>query len=280
MKTVEVPKLPGVFVAKFQDYACCLSSPVHRHPFYELVWVSEGQAHFFCDFQDYVIPAGTMAFIAPGQVHQWQGHFEHVNLTIVGFTLNQLAYYGKITQVVSELPFQDDTHVPFLSFTDEVATIFEALFETIRERFVSRSANHKDVLSAYLNVILVELQRVYVSEATLPAIDSTTQLAQAYRKLVEQHFLEYKQVQDYAQMLGITLNHLVESIRKTTGQTPKQILQERLVLEAKRLLIHTGASVAEISHQLDFKTPSYFGSWFKKLEGITPVQFRQTAVFP
>lgn len=272
--------IPNIFVTDFDKLTCCESSLVHRHPFYELVWVANHGAKFFRDFHEYEIPAGAIAFIAPGQIHHWRGKPEGSQLTIVGFTLEQLLHYGKVGQVISELPFDDVTQTPFLTFADEEAQIFAALFATMQDRFAREGSKNEDVLLAYLNLILMELQRLCLPEYTAPPQNTPKHLTQQFRQLVEEHFLQYKQVQDYAQMLGVTLNHLVETVRTINGQTPKQIIQERLVLEAKRLLVHTNDTIAEISNHLAFNTPTYFGAWFKNIEGITPNQFRQQVALP
>ena len=272
--------LPQVFVTSFDDMTCCVSSPVHRHPFYELVWVSHATAKFFCDFEQYHVKANTLAFVAAGQIHHWEGQVNETHLTIIGFTLDQIAYYGRITQVIADLPFHDEHHPPFFTFQDYEAHIFNGLFKSIQDRFNVEGVENSAVLLAYLNLILVELERVSLADTKTQEDTSPAQLTRQFRQLVETHYLKYKQVQDYADMMGITLNHLVETVRIGAGKTPKQIIQERLALEAKRLLIHTPDTVAEISHQLAFKTPTYFGAWFKNLKGMTPVQFRQTVVVP
>jgi len=272
--------LPEVFVADFQNFTCCSNSPVHRHPFYELIWVSRSDAVFFCDFKKYHIPINTLVFVSAGQIHHWEDDGEQAHLTIIGFTLDQISYYGRITQIISELPFHDEHQPPYYTFSDENSFIFNNLFQTIQERFDEDGRTNRDVLLAYLNLILVELERISLSPVILNNENPNVQLTHDFRRLVEKHYLQYKQVQDYANMLGITLNHLVETVRINSGKTPKQIIQERLALEAKRLLVHSQDTVAEISHQLEFKTPTYFGAWFKNIEGITPIQFRQTVIVP
>ncbi|MEO0564855.1 MAG: AraC family transcriptional regulator [Chloroflexota bacterium] len=267
--------LPQVFVTRFSDLRCCSSSPVHRHPFYELVWVSENGAEFFCDFKQYEVPANSLAFVATGQIHRWSGQIDQTHLTIIGFTLDQISYYGRITQVISELPFHDTRRPPFYTFSDEDAGIFNSLFRSIQQRFNDNGLEHPEVLLAYLNLILVELERTSLVDQQTHTKAMPDNITREFRHLVEAHYLQHKQVQDYAEMLGISLNHLVETVRTTAGKTPKQIIQERVALEAKRLLVHSQDTVAEISHQLDFKTPTYFGSWFKNQEGMTPIQFRQ-----
>ena len=71
-----------------------------------------------------------------------------------------------------------------------------------------------------------------------------------------------------------TTNHLVKAVRETTGETPKQMLQKRLLLEAKRLLVHSQATVNEIGLRLHFNDATTFSRWFRHLTQTTPTQFR------
>lgn len=267
--------LPRVFVTNFADLTCCQPSPTHRHAYYELVWVDGGEASLLVDFHRYTVQAGTMAFIAAGQIHQWQADFSQTRIMVIGFYLERVSTYGKIAQVVADLPFQDTTHAPVLPISAKSYPVFARLFDTLQTRFAVDGLSEEEVLLAYLNVTLVELQRIYVPPIKVTPSDAPTTLTQAFIELVAEHFQDMRQVRAYADKLGVSLNHLVETVRSTSDKTPKQILQERLLLEAKRLLVHTQYTVAEISWMLDFKTPSYFGVWFKNLEGVTPAQFRQ-----
>ena len=84
-------------------------------------------------------------------------------------------------------------------------------------------------------------------------------------------------MQEYASLLGVTTNHLVKTVRQTTHTTPKQMLQARLLLEAKRLLVHTPYPVNQISDLLQFQNSTSFARWFKNQTAQTPSQFRQMA---
>jgi AraC-like DNA-binding protein len=77
-------------------------------------------------------------------------------------------------------------------------------------------------------------------------------------------------------MLGVTTSHLVETVRQATGMTPGEMLHNRLVLEAKRMLVYSDYSAAEIALKLSFSSASHFGQWFRKMTDLTPREFRET----
>lgn len=274
--SVNVPQ-PSVFITSYHDLECCEYSTLHRHPFYQIIWSGAENVSLLCDFHEYKMPAHSMACVGPGQVHHilTEDLTALTNVAFIGFTLDHIATYGKVRQVVSDLPFNDPLRNPLLNFDDHNHHVISNLFATISKRFGRKCTDQADILLAYLNVILVELEQLHAPIDTGRQLDAATQLTRDFQQLVETHFQDRLKVQDYAEKLGVTANHLVETVRLSRGQTPKQILQERLLLEAKRLLVHTRGTVAEISMQLSFKTPTYFGSWFKNLEGSTPSQFRQ-----
>ena len=93
------------------------------------------------------------------------------------------------------------------------------------------------------------------------------------------HFLEENHrknltLNEYAQMIGVTANHLTQTIKQLTGKTSTQIIKDKQLLEIKRLLVHTNLSVSEIAAQLNFDDQSYFTKFFKRKTGKTPLQFR------
>jgi len=101
-------------------------------------------------------------------------------------------------------------------------------------------------------------------------------LIDRFRQLVEAHFLTHQTVQAYAEILGITANHLSESAKAATGLPAGALIRQRLLLEAKRLLVHTDQSVQQIAECLSFQDPSYFGRFFKRETGQSPSAFRNT----
>ncbi len=91
---------------------------------------------------------------------------------------------------------------------------------------------------------------------------------------LESHFFEVRSVAAYARMLKVTSGHLSESILHHTGRTAGELIRDRLLLEARRLLVHSSLNVAEIAVSLQFEDPSYFSRFFRRSTGVSPGEFR------
>ena len=96
-----------------------------------------------------------------------------------------------------------------------------------------------------------------------------------FRNLVEIHFKELKRTSDYSQKLTISANYLNALIKEKLDLSAENYIQNRVILEAERLLLNTHLSVTEISFELGFSDKSHFGKYFKKVTNESPNQFRK-----
>ncbi len=129
------------------------------------------------------------------------------------------------------------------------------------------------VLAHAVGALLTELALVQPAEATV----GPTASHEAYvwfRDEIDRRFSEWHQVTHYADRLGYSPRTLNRLARAHTGRSAKQLIDERVVLEAKRLLSHGDAPVAEIAEQLGFDDPSNFSAYFRGRAGLTPGAFR------
>jgi AraC-like DNA-binding protein len=95
-----------------------------------------------------------------------------------------------------------------------------------------------------------------------------------FKDLLEKHFIDWKKVGDYATELNLSSDYLNNVVKATIGKTAKELIQQRTVLEAKRLGLHTNLSTKEIAYQIGFDDPSHFSKFFKNVEGASFTDFR------
>jgi AraC-like DNA-binding protein len=103
----------------------------------------------------------------------------------------------------------------------------------------------------------------------------TSTLLKSFQQLINQYYRTMRLPKEYAELLYITPNHLNALCRELLGKTAGDVIRERVLLEAKRLLTNAGMNILEIAYELNFKDNSYFTRFFKNYEGITPEEFRK-----
>jgi AraC-like DNA-binding protein len=104
---------------------------------------------------------------------------------------------------------------------------------------------------------------------------SQNKIVRQFKILIDEHYLDRTQVAQYADMLYVTPGHLNDLIKSVTGKTAKQIIDEKRIIEAKRLLFWDEHSVKEIAGHLNFEDDGYFNRFFKKHTGQTPALFQK-----
>ncbi|MEM7346043.1 MAG: AraC family transcriptional regulator, partial [Chloroflexota bacterium] len=211
----------------------------------------------------------------PGQVHYWQLE-EAVDgyvMPFLGEFLNLHDFNQNLLQTLDF--FHSVSQSPLLYLDDQQAGDINKIIEMLFQEQQQIAFGRTPMMQSLLRILLIQLQRYYQSVQPQSVISSETLLVDQFQTLVEQHFLKHRTVQDYAAILGITAGYLSKVTKATTGFPASTVIRNRIVLEAKRLLAHSEQTVAEICHELQFEDPSYFGRFFKRETGQSPLQFRQ-----
>jgi AraC family transcriptional activator of pobA len=249
----------------------------HKHDFYLLLYVHSGHGTHTIDFTDYPVQANSFYFLTPGQVHAWD-LAPNTQGTLLFFTAE--FYQGaQVLDTLRQFPFfRSWQHAPVLFSTAEALQPVVAFLQQMQQEYTQSFAFQQEALQAYLKLLLIQLARLYPTAATQP--EAPTWPFQLYQleTLVEQHYLEHQPISYYAEALHLTPKYLNELCKQNLGKTTTDLLQERLILEAKRLLTHSPhLTIAQIGSQLGFEDNSYFSRFFKKQTGTTPEKFRQKA---
>jgi AraC-like DNA-binding protein len=244
----------------------------HSHTFYLLMWIRQGSGSHTIDFKTYEVAANQLYFLTPGQVHSWE-----LSNDILGYNLFFEANFfrSRFGNRLHQYPFyHSHQHMPMLAAADREG-LFSDLFNHAYEEYEEQQVNRADVFLSFLHLILETANRLYSEQ--WPGFD--TQLfdrIRQYEELIEAQFLSTREVREYADLMSLTPNYLNHICKKVLGKTASQLIHERLVVEAQRLLTHTSQSVKEVAFQIGFDDPSYFVRFFRKNAGQTPAEFRDS----
>jgi AraC family transcriptional activator of pobA len=150
-------------------------------------------------------------------------------------------------------------------------------FEELSREFVYSAPGRRAAIMAHFVTVLVALMRAQVGIAGrgAPTGSRSYALALRYRDLVERHFREERRLEFYAARLGVTPARLNAACKARLGTTASALLHGRIITEAKRWLIYTGMTVAEIGYALGFEDPAYFSRFFSKRAGVAPGRLRE-----
>ncbi|GAA4304593.1 helix-turn-helix domain-containing protein [Nibribacter koreensis] len=249
----------------------------HKHDFYLLLHVSAGQGTHTIDFTEYPVQADSFYFLTPGQVHAWELSTDTQG-TLLFFTpeFYQGAYS---TDTLRRFPFfQSWQYAPVLFSSKEALHPVAQLLQQMQQEYAQVKAFQQEALRAHLELLLIQLARLYPVATVQPDAQSWPFQLYQLESLVEQHYLEHQPISFYSEALHLTPKYLNELCKQNLGKTTSDLLQERLILEAKRLLTHSPhLTIAQIAGQLGFEDNSYFSRFFKKQTGTTPEKFRQKA---
>ncbi|GJH39999.1 AraC family transcriptional regulator [Capnocytophaga sp. HP1101] len=248
----------------------------HTHSFYQILWFTKGTGKHFVDFKAYKVAPQQLFFIGKGQIHAfdrqpYEGFIIHFNEIFLADNTDVINTFLKHNV------FDSFSQLPYLQLSEAEVPVIENLFHQLQtEMQVPDSFAHSEYLKHLLHLLLISAQR-FTLKANRPQLSISNPkhlLFVRFREAIEQHFKEEHQVAAYAEMLNVSAKTLTNCTNELVQQTPLEIINERLSLEAKRLLTHSDKPVSEIAYTLGFEDPSYFIRFFKRLNGIVPTKFR------
>lgn len=258
----------------------CGSMPPHIHEFYQIIWFRRGQGTHHVDFVDYPITDNTIFFIAPGQIHAFDGNADFEGVIILFNASFMVDEETSESIFLKYNVFNAYDSLPYCKVSDEEATRLMRLVDEMGSEYsLTGEFAHKDYMKYLVRLFLIRAQRCGRRQEvpTLDVSSTANRTFVRFRQLLEQNFHSVHTVQEYADMLNISSRTLTKYVGQSTYRSPLQMINDRIVLEAKRQLRHTSMSIKEIGYELGFEDPSYFVKFFKRLTGKMPGAFREQA---
>ncbi len=247
----------------------------HRHNFHELIWVRAGNGQQEIDGQKFQVEPLNFYLIAQGQVHQFL-KAESVDAYVLRFTDDfRPADHEESKLHFIDVMFNNVRTIPVLQIDPDQVAMFDSLFSMIMREYEAPEAfGGQAVLRHLLYVSLIKIgQAVGERIDSYDDTDTRDDLFKSFLALLEERFRTHHDVSYYAAELAITPRQLSERTKRVMGKTAKQVIEDRVTLEAKRNLRFTNKSIKSIAYELGYDDPSYFSKVFKRVTSQTPQDF-------
>jgi len=248
----------------------------HRHDFFEVLYLLKGSGYHVIDTNKYEIKPPCVFFMSPGQAHKLELSNDIEGFIFI-FTADFYLLNRSNQNTLIEFPFFYTIHQdnpPLLLKNENDIRFLESLFRQSISEIRDAVESNTEMLRSILDLILTTCAARYEVTKNLLNKGKGQILVKRFFHLVEENHQKNLSMSDYSGMIGITPNHLTQTVKLLTGKTSSQIVKAKQLLEIKRLLVHTNLSVSEIANQLNFEDQSYFTKFFKRETGITPIQYR------
>jgi AraC family transcriptional activator of pobA len=240
----------------------------HRHGYFELFFFEQGSGSHLIDYKKIDIMANTVHIVCPGQVHQLQlksmskGCFltfseayllEHLSAPI----FQSLSYLQAYTEP-SVLQLSNEEFSEYLDFTTKI-----------------ENEPAPNLAIAWLNLILQKLKIAFENKSNFYLLTAKDETLIHFKTLLEKHFTEEHLPRFYAEQLAVTEKTLNRKIKEVHNITATEAIVNRILLEAKRLLINSHLSIKEIAFDLGFNDPAYFSRFIKKHTTKSPKEWKE-----
>lgn len=245
----------------------------HKQDFYSILFLDSCNGEIEIDNHKVYFNCPKVVIIQPNCISKINLHPE-TSGKIISFTETffSLRYNNN---ALSDFSFLENNCKPYMALDTFQREHLEVFFELFEYEYNSILKDKTKVLRSYLNILLVQLERIYnpLNKGRIHNIKN--EKIKEFEKLVDLYFKEHKMPSYYAEKLHVTPNYLNKICKSETSKTAGDIIRKRITIEAKRFLHYTNLTINEIAHDLGFENVSYFITFFKKQTNFTPEQFRK-----
>ena len=252
------------------------SDPAVPHPFFTLLILNDPGVELMVDELKIRNEFPSIIFITPGQ-HLYFPDVPGGENHAISFNRDFYCIEIHDAEVsCNGLLFVNNYSIVQIILNREQQQLFRDTLNEMTAEFTNEDSFRGEMLKNLLKNMLIRSNRLFRKQLSAGESDHASfEFTRKFSQLVEKHFRETRNISDYADKMGVAADTLTKKLQKLGYPAPSFIIRQRIVTEAKRLLIYTGKSVKEIALETGFDDNHYFSRLFNKETGFTPVEFRQ-----
>lgn len=247
--------------------------PPFRKDWYQLVFKLNPVKPVLVNTEQVAATGPMLLFTSPNHVYSWR-----LDVDLQGFVLFiKPGFVATIPNFEQEFPFFQLTEFNRINVKPADVPAFETYLQPMLAISAGNDPYRRQMLLALLSAFLYRCKSAYDEQQETSGHPQARNVltVSRFQQLVNTFYLEKRTVAAYAELLNLTPNYLNELIKETTGRNARHYIVERIVTEAKNLLVHTTLDVSAIAYILQFDEPTNFGKFFKNYAGLAPGQFRE-----
>ncbi|MBL4708964.1 MAG: helix-turn-helix domain-containing protein [Flavobacteriales bacterium] len=250
------------------------NSTPHSHSFYQIIWFHKEGKHFV-DFKCYDIKENSVLFVAKNQIHSFDKETEHKGILI---HFNERFLMQSDVDIFLKYKVFNEQNQTCYQINKEVIQQSEILINQIRTELMNQDKfAHQQLIRYYLKSLLIVLERMQgINQATDIKLTSDYDLKYfRFRELLEEHYNKSLTVSEYSDLLNVSTKTLTSITKAVKSKLPSELIAQRIILQAERLLSFTPLKINEIAYQLGFEDASYFVKFFKRHLTQSPSEYRK-----
>ena len=248
-----------------------LAGKPHRLDFYQIVYITEGEGVHVVDFQRVKFSKGSLIPVAKDQVQKFdtnQGIKGYVLVFTSDFLIREKINYRYLYDFTM---FNSQMSPLVLTEDGELSELFTMLSKAY---FNNDEFEQEELLRNYLKLILIKLERKKRANSEIEC-NASLSLYMKFKELLDKNVSYKTKVSDICEQLGVNSKKLNTALKLCSQKTAKELLDERVILEIKRLLSYSDSSIKEIAYKIGFEDATNMTKYFKKHCGVLPIKFRE-----
>ena len=252
--------------------------PPNRWSYYRIVFFRQGEANFLTGIYKFKAEKNTLIVMPSRIITSSQNWSLDAKGYVILFNLNFFLQNNFPHKYIESRKILSPSVRPYLQLTDSEAEEMTIIFEEIIKEKGSDDKLKEELIALKNIELLIRCERLFEKDQDLESAIPTVDVIKQFIQLLDNYHLKEHAVTFYADKLAIHPNYLNSLVKRHTGMSTKEVIQNRLLLETKYLLHSTTLSIKEISNKVGFSDPNYFTTFFKRLEKMSPASYRTSGV--